>query len=98
MNSAVNRRRFIEEHHRDFMHGALPMVELPLRLKRKLCIEWNHSYVRWMQDSGITYDWTAREFVRETTQTHAPDVQLEQKAEGLETYAFTGSPWRQGGE
>ncbi len=42
-----------------------PMVNLPLRIKRKLCIEWNHLYLSWMAEEGIEYDFLKREFWRE---------------------------------
>jgi hypothetical protein len=42
------------------------MVDLPLRLKRKLCIEWNHLYRDWLNEhEGAWYDFDAREFYRE---------------------------------
>jgi hypothetical protein len=66
LNSAANRRAFIEANGHLFEHNSLPMVRLPLRLKRKLCIEWNHLYVRWLQETpGAWYDFTAREFYRD---------------------------------
>ena len=65
MNSAANRRKYIESHASEFDVSALPMVNLPLRLKRKLCIEWNHLYRRFLEDNpGTWYDFGAREFYR----------------------------------
>ena len=64
LNSAANRRAFLEQAQLELQHAALPMVSLPLRLKRKLCIEWNHLYVAWMKGFGISYDPQSREFYR----------------------------------
>jgi hypothetical protein len=77
--SAANRRRFIELHQdvpRQTRTGddrpdgwkqkALPLVDLPLRLKRKLCIEWNHVYRDYLKDNpSISYDFKARIFLKE---------------------------------
>jgi hypothetical protein len=66
VNSAANRRAFIETHAAEFDVNALSMVELPLRLKRKLCIEWNHLYVAWLNSQRDTwYDFDDHEFYRE---------------------------------
>lgn len=43
----------------------LPFITLPLRLKRKLCIEWNHLYLLWMEDNGLEYDFEKQEFWHE---------------------------------
>ena len=43
----------------------LPIIRLPLRLKRKLCIEWGHLLLKWMQSEGLHYDFTDRVFYRE---------------------------------
>lgn len=78
-NSALNRRKFIELHQdnpRETRSGAdrpngwerkaLPLVDLPLRLKRKLCIEWNHVYRDFLRDNpDISYDFETREFFKE---------------------------------
>ncbi len=64
--SGANRRRFIELYADKFEVGALSLVELPLRLKRKLCIEWNHLYRDWLLENPDTqYDFSEREFFRE---------------------------------
>jgi hypothetical protein len=42
-----------------------PMVALPLRLKRKMCVEWNHLYLRWMEENGLQYDWEQHVFWHE---------------------------------
>lgn len=42
-----------------------PLVDLPLRLKRKLCIEWNHIYTKWMAGTDTQYDFEERIFFRE---------------------------------
>jgi hypothetical protein len=60
--SHANRRRFIELYGHTWKYSAFPLVALPLRLKRKLCIEWNHIYTAWMQDEGVSYDWEKKEF------------------------------------
>ncbi len=43
----------------------LPFCTLPLRLQRKLCIEWNHIYLVWMQENDLQYDFEKHEFWRE---------------------------------
>ena len=69
LNNPINRRTFIENNPERFDTTALPVVRLPLRLKRKLCIEWNHLYGQWLdQNPGVTYDFDAREFYREGTE------------------------------
>jgi hypothetical protein len=45
---------------------AAPIVDLPLRLKRKLCIDWNHVYMRWLASmDNLHYDFETREFYRD---------------------------------
>lgn len=39
-----------------------PLVALPLRIKRKMCIEWNHLYLRWMAENGLQYDFEQHVF------------------------------------
>lgn len=51
----------------------LPFITLPLRLKRKLCIEWNHLYRRWMEENDLQYDFEAREFYREVPDEFDPN-------------------------
>ena len=43
----------------------LPFCTLPLRLQRKLCVEWNHIYLAWMQENDLQYDFEKHEFWRE---------------------------------
>ncbi len=65
-----NLRRFVVENqevsrdrHKDgWRLRPLPFCDLPLRLKRKLCIEWNHLYLRWMEKHDIAYDFDEKEF------------------------------------
>jgi len=42
----------------------LPLVALPHRLKRKLCIEWNALLLDWMVRERLSYDFELREFYR----------------------------------
>ena len=79
VDSAVNRRKFIELHQdtpRQTRSGldrpngwnqkSLPIVNLPLRLKRKMVIEWNHVYRDYLAaNPSITYDFEARIFLKE---------------------------------
>lgn len=69
-SSAKNRRAFIERYVDPLVlrektgMTALPLVRLPLRLKRKLCIEWNHLYRDFLKENpNVEYDWEKREFV-----------------------------------
>lgn len=41
---------------------AVRMIDLPLRLKRKLCIEWNHLLLDWMKGENLRYDFDLHEF------------------------------------
>jgi len=43
----------------------LPMVNLPLRLKRKLCVEWNHLLRDWMIREDLSYDFEEQMFYRD---------------------------------
>lgn len=64
--SASDRRTFINTHKDILQIRPYPMVDLPLRLKRKLCIEWNHVYRDWMRENeGVRYDAATRDFYRE---------------------------------
>ena len=64
--SPRNRRRFIELHAEKFETVGVNMIELPLRLKRKLCIEWNHLYRDWLRaNPGTHYDFEKREFYQD---------------------------------
>ena len=51
-------------HREGWKTKPLPMVGLPLRIKRKICVEWNHCYVKWMAEEGLEYDFDTREFWR----------------------------------
>jgi hypothetical protein len=76
MNSARNRRAYIAARPHEFDTTSLSMVELPLRLKRKLCIEWNHLYRDWLNEhEGAWYDFEAREFYREVSEPEAPPAE-----------------------
>jgi len=74
----TNRRRFIEQqqyqprqtkngHPRP--HGwetkAAAIVSLPLRIKRKMCVSWNHVYTNWMAKEAVQYDFEKKEFYRD---------------------------------
>jgi hypothetical protein len=64
--SPQNRRRFIELHADKFEMVGVNMIELPLRLKRKLCIEWNHLYRDWLRANPDTqYDFEKHEFFQD---------------------------------
>lgn len=64
--SPENRRRFIEQHQASFKELPISMIDLPLRLKRKLCIEWNHLYRDWLAaDPDVQYESEHRQFYRE---------------------------------
>jgi len=71
----ANLRRFIElrqdvkteKRPNGWRLRPLPLHELPLRLKRKLCIEWNHVYIRWMKKENLLYDKGQRMFYREVS-------------------------------
>jgi hypothetical protein len=74
--SARNRRRFIELHAAKFEIVGVNMTTLPLRLKRKLCIEWNHLYRDWMAaNPGTGYDFDTHEFFQEVPD-RLPDERL----------------------
>ena len=89
-NSAANRRTFLETHAKEFDVHALSMIELPLRLKRKLCIEWNHLYVSWLGEHPDTwYDFGDHEFYREIEE--APPPAPEQVKEWW-AYSALGGP------
>jgi hypothetical protein len=74
-HSAANLRRFVElfqdvprperSQPLGWRTRPFPMIDLPLRLKRKLCIEWNHVYLRWMQETGVQYDFSEHQFYRD---------------------------------
>lgn len=70
-NSRVNRRLFCEtrqdqpnRHSEDgWKQKPFPMIALPLRLKRKLCIEWNHLYRDYLvTNPQYHYDFEKHEF------------------------------------
>lgn len=52
-------------HREGWKTRPFPLVALPLRIKRKLCIEWNHLYLSWMAEEGVEYDFDKREFWQE---------------------------------
>lgn len=78
-DSEANRRRFIElfqnvprttangrERPDGWQHKAMPMVDLPLRLKRKLCVEWNHVYRDYLiKHPKVYYDFETKDFYKE---------------------------------
>lgn len=78
-DSETNRRRFCElfqdvprvttrgaERPDGWQHKPTPMVALPLRLKRKLCIEWNHVYRDYLADNPeVYYDFEKKQFFKE---------------------------------
>ena len=73
--SQANRRRFIAANRDRFEVTSIPLVDLPLRLKRKICIEWNHIYRDWLRDEpGVRYDADRREFYREVEQAEPTPV------------------------
>ncbi len=43
----------------------LPFITLPLRIKRKLCVEWNHLYLPWMAENNLQYDFENHLFWRD---------------------------------
>ncbi len=70
--SAADRRAFIETHRDILQIQPYPMVDLPLRLKRKLCIEWNHVYRDWLLDHpDVEYDAETRDFFHEVDELPA---------------------------
>jgi hypothetical protein len=89
-NSAANRRTFLETHAAEFDVNALSMIELPLRLKRKLCIEWNHLYRDWLLEHADTwYDFDDHEFYREIDDAPAP---IPEQAKEWWAYSGVGGP------
>lgn len=65
--SEANRRKFIEMLADKIAVPPVSMIQLPLRLKRKLCIEWNHLYIDWLKENpDVQYDFARREFFRDT--------------------------------
>lgn len=53
-----------------------PFCTLPLRLQRKLCVEWNHIYLVWMMTNDLQYDFEKHEFWHEV-----PDPEPEPEPE-----------------
>jgi hypothetical protein len=89
-NSAANRRAFLETHAPEFETMSLSMIELPLRLKRKLCIEWNHLYRSWLDEHQDTwYDFDDREFYREIAE---PQEQVPEQPKEWWSYSGFGGP------
>lgn len=85
--SQTNRRRFIETHGERFEVTSIALVDLPLRLKRKICIEWNHIYRDWLREQPeVRYDAERREFYRDVDQADPVPVRRPKEwwsAEGL---------------
>ncbi len=79
----VNLRRFVElfqdmrteKRLNGWNTRPFPIVDLPMRLKRKLCIEWNHIYTKWMEETDTQYDFEEHIFFREGT---APEMEEEE--------------------
>lgn len=72
--SVANLRRFVElfqdmpteKRPNGWRLRPLPFITLPLRLKRRLCIEWNHCYIVWLASNpAIHYDFDTREFYQD---------------------------------
>jgi hypothetical protein len=77
-SSASDRRAFIETHRDILQVQPYPMIDLPLRLKRKLCIEWNHLYRDYIESSpGVRYDFDNREFYREVDEPTGAGERIE---------------------
>ncbi len=74
--SPRNRRLFLERNAANLAVRPLPVIDLPLRLKRKLCIEWNHLYCVWLeQHPDVTYDFETREFYRDVAEAEMAPVE-----------------------
>ncbi len=58
-----------------------PLITLPMRLKRKLCIEWNHLYLAWMKENAIWYDFGEHEFYHEVDEETQAKVQSDKEWE-----------------
>lgn len=79
--SMRNRRAFLAENASWIAQQPFPMFELPMRLQRKLCIQWNHIYTDWMAESPekeIQYDWEQHEFFRMTTDPITLDQEVDE--------------------
>lgn len=75
--SQRNRRKFIAMLADKIAVPPVSMIDLPHRLKRKLCIEWNHLYLDWLKaNPEISYDFERREFYRDTPE---PDIAPESR-------------------
>ena len=61
-----------EERPEGWYTRPFPLIELPLRLKRKLCIEWNHLYLEWMEENDIQYDFEKKFFSTESDYEEEP--------------------------
>jgi hypothetical protein len=88
-DKAANRRRFIELHidTSPDLVTALPMVDLPLRIKRKMCIEWAHLYRDYLKENpDVVYDFEKKEFYREL-----PDLPPLDCCGGTATYNMWGN-------
>ena len=58
----------------EWTEKSFPLTHLPMRLKRKMCIEWNHTYIDLMKNEDLYYDFSAKEF-RRNAHLVAPDAQ-----------------------
>jgi len=68
--SKINRRNFLRENAAWIEVHPFPMYDLPMKLQRKLVIQWNHIYTAWMAENpekNIQYDFEEHEFFRMTT-------------------------------
>jgi hypothetical protein len=89
--SQHNRRKFIEMLGDKIAVPPVSMIDLPHRLKRKLCIEWNHLYLEWLESNpDVSYDFDRREFFRESG---APDPPKESRQkEWWQLFSWNDSP------
>jgi hypothetical protein len=97
--SAANRRAFLAaeqdrpritrlglERNDGWTLKSLPIVDLPLKLKRKLCIEWNHIYTDFLKENPtVEYDFERKEFYR-----NMPNLEPAECCEGPRNYAYDG--------
>src|SRR5262249_3716414 len=68
-------QRFIATHGEKFEVPSIGLLDLPLRLKRKICIEWNHIYRDWLlEQPEVHYDAARREFYRDVDQPEPAPV------------------------
>src|SRR3990167_633556 len=98
-DSAANRRKFIElfqnkplvtytgqQRPDGWAHKPIPLVDLPLRLKRKMVIEWNHIYRDFLTENpDIGYDFNTKTFYKEV-----PDLEPLECCGGSQFYNTFG--------